>query len=82
MSRILSVTDENAGLLQRIMLWQSRRQYGVVPGVFRLLLPVLRIGLPVSKLYEYLHLRKNSPMTRLQREMIATLVNGVVGGAP
>ena len=83
MSRILAVTDESAGLIQRFMLWQARRQYdGVVPGVFRLLLPVLRVGFPVSYLYNHLHLRKKSPMTRMQREMLATVVNGVVGGAP
>ena len=82
MSRILTATDESAGLIQRFILWQVRRQYGMVPGVFRLMLPVLRIGLPISRLYDYLHLRKNSPMTRMQREMLATVVNGVVGGAP
>lgn len=82
MSRILAVTDESASPVQRLMLWKARRQYGMIPGIFRLMLPVLRIGLPMSRLYDYLHLRKKSPMTRMQREMLATVVNGIVGGAP
>jgi hypothetical protein len=82
MSRIMAVTDESASGIRRFMLWQVKRQYGMVPGVFRLMLPILRVGLPMSRLYSYLHLRKDSPMTRTQREMLATVVNGVVGGAP
>jgi len=27
-------------------------------------------------------MRKSSPLSRLQREMLATVVNGLVGGAP
>ena len=30
----------------------------------------------------YLHMRKSSPLSRLQREMRATVVNGLIGGAP
>jgi hypothetical protein len=82
MSRIMAVDDQSAGGIRRFILWQSRRQYGVVPGIIRLVLPILRVGLPISRLYDYLHLRKNSPFTRLQREMLATVVNGAVGGAP
>jgi hypothetical protein len=36
----------------------------------------------LGKIYQYLHLRKTSPLSRLQREMMATVVNGLVGGAP
>ena len=82
MSRIMSVDQSNANLIQRFMLWRARKSYGVVPGIFRLLLPSMQIGLPIGRLYDYLHLRKSSPLTRLQREMVATLVNGVIGGAP
>jgi hypothetical protein len=42
----------------------------------------LNIAFPGGWLYNYLHLRKSSPLTRLQREMLATVVNGLVGGAP
>lgn len=38
-------------------------------------------GLTVHVLYRYLHLRKSSPLSRLQREMLATVVNGKIGGA-
>jgi hypothetical protein len=27
-------------------------------------------------------MRKSSPLSRLQREMLATVVNGLIGGAP
>ncbi len=82
MSRIMAVDENKVGGLRRLMFWQARRQYGIVPGVFRLLLPILRVGIPMARLYDYLHLRKNSPMSRLQREMLATVVNGAIGGAP
>ena len=60
-----------------------RRQYGgVVPGVFQVLAVDLRVGRPAGAVYRHLHLRKSSPLTRLQREMLATVVNGKVGGAP
>jgi hypothetical protein len=32
--------------------------------------------------YDRLHLRKSSPLSRLQREMVAVVVNGHVNGAP
>jgi hypothetical protein len=32
--------------------------------------------------YNHLHLGKSSSLSRLQREMLATVVNGKVGGAP
>ena len=55
---------------------------GVVPGVFQVLAVDLGVARPAGALYRHLHLRKSSPLTRLQREMLATVVNGKVGGAP
>ncbi len=55
---------------------------GVVPGVFQVLAVDLRVARAAGALYRYLHLRKSSPLSRLQREMLATVVNGKVGGAP
>jgi hypothetical protein len=81
-SRILSVEESNARGLRRLLFWRVQRQYGIVPGIHRLLFPILQIGIPIGRLYDYLHLRKNSPMTRLQREMLATVINGAIGGAP
>ena len=53
-----------------------------MPGIFQLLAVDLKVARPAGALYKYLHLRASSPFTRLQREMVATVVNGKVGGAP
>lgn len=83
MARILTVPAEEARGLRRLMVRIVRRQYGgVVPGIFEILMPDLQVNLPTGWLYNHLHMRKGSPMTRLQREMLATVVNGAVGGAP
>jgi hypothetical protein len=54
----------------------------VVPGVFQVLGVDLLVAALAGSLYQYLHLRKSSPLSRLQREMLGTVVNGKVGGAP
>ena len=36
----------------------------------------------VGPLYNHLQLRKGSPLSRLQREMVAVVVNGHLSGAP
>lgn len=82
MSRIRCVDESQSTGIRRLLLWQARRQYGYLPGIIKLLLPKLQIGLPMSRLYSYLHLRAKSPLSRVQREMLATVVNGIVGGAP
>jgi hypothetical protein len=83
MARILTVTPEAARGPRRLLVSQARREYGgVVPGMFNILLPDLQLAAAVSWLYQHLHLRRRSPLTRLQREMLATVVNGLVGGAP
>ena len=41
-----------------------------------------QVTIPTGWLYTYLNERKGSPMSKLQREMLATVVNGLVGGAP
>jgi hypothetical protein len=59
------------------------RQFGgTVPGVFKILLTDFQVAIPTSWLVYYLNERKGSPMSKLQREMVATVVNGLVGGAP
>ncbi len=65
-------------MLRRIV--SSR--YGYVPGIVQVTLPDLPTALGLSIIYDHLHLGKSSRMTRLQREMIATVVNGKLGGAP
>lgn len=81
--RIMTVAPEDARGVRRLVVAVARRRYGgVVPGIFRVALVDLRLGALVDRLYTYLHLRRRSPLTRLQREMLATVVNGKVGGAP
>lgn len=80
---IETVEPERARGVRKMLFWTNRRRYGgVVPGIFRILARDLQIALPAGWLYDHLHMRRSSPFTRLQREMLATVVNGLVGGAP
>lgn len=83
MARILAVPPEDARGLSRLMVaWNRRRYGGVLPGIFEVLMPDLQVAGAAGWLYNRLHLRKGSPLSRVQREMLATVVNGLVGGAP
>jgi hypothetical protein len=83
MARILSIDPERARGLRKALVWAAKRQYGgAVPGILTILAQDLNIGLPANWIYNYLHLRKFSPLSRLQREMLATVINGLIGGAP
>lgn len=83
MADISTVDPNRAGGLRRLFFRWVRGQYGgSVPGIFRILAVELRVAGPTGMLYNYLHLRKSSQLGRLQREMLATVVNGKVGGAP
>jgi hypothetical protein len=83
MANIMTVTPERVKGLRKLFYGWIRRQYGgVVPGIFQVLAVDLRVANPTGSLYRHLHLRKTSPLSRLQREMLATVVNGKVGGAP
>jgi hypothetical protein len=53
-----------------------------VSGIIQILLPDLTVARATNTMYNRLHLRKSSEMSRLQREMLATVVNGKIGGAP
>jgi hypothetical protein len=65
------------------LFWMAKRQYGgAVPGIFGIAAQDLNIALPSGWIYNYLHMRKGSPLSRLRREMLATVVNGLVDGAP
>lgn len=83
MSNITTIAPERVRGIRKLFFRWVRRQYGgIVPGVFQVLAVDLRVARPAGALYNYLHLRKASPISRLQREMLATVVNGKVGGAP
>ncbi len=62
-SRILTLTPEAAtGLRRFIARWAMRRMGGVLPGIGRILLVDLRVGLPAGILYAYLYGRRSSPL--------------------
>jgi len=82
MARIKTVSEEEARGIRKIVLRIMKRQYGYVPGLARIGLVDLAVGRRLAGIYNHLHLRKSSPLTRLQREMLAVVVNGHVNGAP
>lgn len=83
MANILTIAPEKATGIRGLFFRMVRKQYGgVVPGIFQILAVDLKVANPAGSLYKYLHLRKSSPFSRVQREMVATVVNGKVGGAP
>jgi hypothetical protein len=83
MANILTIVPETARGVRGLFFRIVRGQYGgIVPGVFQVRAVDLKVAPAVGALYSHLHLRKSSPLTRLQREMLATVVNGKVGGAP
>ena len=82
MSRIKTVALETASGIRRFLLRMVARQSGgFIPGIVKIALVDLKVGRPTKNLYQHLHLRKDSPFSRLQREMVATVVNGAIGGA-
>lgn len=83
MARILTLDPEKARGIRKLVVGMIRRQNGgELPGIYKILMPDFRITIPTGWLYSYLNERKGSPMSKLQREMLATVVNGLVGGAP
>ena len=83
MARITVVTPDGAEGPQREIIEGVGSQYGgVVPGIIQILMTDPEVMAPALQLYQHLHLSPASSLTRLQREMVATVVNGHVGGAP
>ena len=81
--RIRTIVPEEARGLRRLAVAIAKWRYGgVVPGILRVALVDLQLGALLDRIYAHLHLRRSSPLSRLQREMLATVVNGKVGGAP
>lgn len=82
MSRIMTVNEEKADERTRAVLDRTKAVYGgVVIGIRRLTLADPKVAQPVRDLYEHLNLRPDSPLSRLQREMLGVVVNTRVGGA-
>ena len=77
---IFAVSPETAGIRGRV-LRMARRRIGLAPGIMRVLMTDVRVGLLATLLYNRLNFGARS-MSPLQREMVATVVNGKIGGAP
>lgn len=82
MARILTVSPDHGRGIRPLLLRIIRRLSGGVPGVYQVMLPDLQVAASSMWLVGHLHMRKKSPLTPLQREMVAVVVNGAVGGAP
>lgn len=80
MARIMTVSEEEARGIRKLIMRLAKRWYGYVPGLAKIMLVDLAMFRRMG-LYDHL-MRKSSPMTRLQREMLAVVVNGHVNGAP
>jgi hypothetical protein len=65
-------------LLERVMA----KQYGAIPGIARIQLADLRLAWLMTRLLQHLHMGRRVALTVVQREMVATVVNGLIGGAP
>lgn len=83
MARIPTVDPAQAtGITKDILDHAAQQHGGVVPGVYKILLVDLKLAQHLGEIYQHLNFRTDSPLTRVQREMIGTVVNGIIGGAP
>jgi hypothetical protein len=83
MPRILTVDPGQATEITKDILDHAAQQHGgVIPGIYLILLVDLKLAQHLGEIYQHLNFRSDSPLTRLQREMIGTVVNGMIGGAP
>ena len=81
-ARIKTISEDEARGIRRPLVWRAKRQYRYLPGIFKILMPDVELARRVAAIYNHLQLRKGSPLTRLQREMVAVVVNGHTSGAP
>ena len=65
-------------LLERIMV----KRFGAVPGIARVQLADLRFAWLMTRLFQHVYIGRRVRVTVVQREMVATVVNGLIGGAP
>lgn len=77
---IFAVSPNTAGI-RGWLVRTSRRRYGLAPGIMRVLLTDLRAGVFANLLYSRVNFGARR-LSALQREMVATVVNGKIGGAP
>ena len=77
---IFAVSPDTAGI-RGWFVRMSMRRYGLAPGIMRVLLTDLPTGILANFLYDRVNFGARS-VSALQREMVATVVNGKIGGAP
>lgn len=79
----IETTDaERAGGLRKLLARGIERFHGgYLPGIFRILLVDLQLFGATGWIYGHLHLRRSGSLSTLQKEMLATVVNGKIAGA-
>jgi hypothetical protein len=70
------------GRLPRLLEALMVKRFGAIPGIARIQLADLRFAWRMTRLFQYVYMGRRLALTIVQREMVATVVNGLIGGAP
>ena len=70
------------GRLPRLLEGLMVKRYGAIPGIARVQLGDLRFAYRMTRLFQHVYMGRRHALTVVQREMVATVVNGLIGGAP
>ena len=70
------------GLMARLLEKLMVKRLGAVPGIARVQLADLRLAYRMTRLFQLVYLGRRLSTTKVHREMVATVVNGLIGGAP
>ena len=70
------------GRLPRLLEGLMVKRLGAVPGIARIQLADLRLAYRMSRLFQHVYMGRRVTLTVVEREMVATVVNGLIGGAP
>ena len=70
------------GRLPRLLEGLMVKRLGAVPGIARVQLADLHLAYRMSRLFQHVYMGRRVTLTVVQREMVATVVNGLIGGAP
>ncbi len=70
------------GKLPRLLEGLMVKRFGAIPGIARVQLADLRFAYRMTRLFKHVYMGRRVELTVIQREMVATVVNGLIGGAP
>ena len=70
------------GRLPRLLEGLMVKRLGAVPGITGIQLADLRLAYRMTRLFQHIYMGRRVTLTVVQREMVATVVNGLIGGAP